>query len=336
MIAQIQMRRGTTAEWAAASPVVLAAGEPGWDSTLEGMKIGDGSTEWASLPWIDSKNRPDINADTLDGVHLADIRLGQNLLHNGDFRNPVNQRGVSGAISTGAYFFDRWIRNSGTVAVAAGYLTMASGAVIEQRIEGLYLAGATVTVSVQTDAETISGTGVFPTAVGTVDITLTGFGTATLGYNAGYMFVRFTASGSQNVIAVKIELGPVSTLHLDPPMDHAVELAKCQRYFFKLGTTNRLYARFPNAVAVTTSSLGMYIQFPCRMRIIPTFFYTGSVADYGSIPDSYFSDIQNQSDGASEGGAFLYFVTSGLTVGWSYSVRAYNSTTSSLCFSADL
>ena len=62
MIAQIQMRRGTTAEWAAASPVVLAAGEPGWDSTLEGMKVGDDSTEWAALPWIDAKNSL---ADTL-------------------------------------------------------------------------------------------------------------------------------------------------------------------------------------------------------------------------------------------------------------------------------
>ena len=115
MIAQIKMRRGTTAEWAAASPVVLAAGEPGWDSTLKGMKVGDGATEWAALPWMDAKNRPDINADLLDGkhtsnaagdipisngavnitlnadlldgVHLADIRLGQNLLHNSDFDN---------------------------------------------------------------------------------------------------------------------------------------------------------------------------------------------------------------------------------------------------------
>lgn len=75
MIAQIQMRRGTTAEWAAASPVVLAEGEPGWDSTLEGMKVGDGSTEWAALPWIDAKNRPDINAATLDGNTIAQIKL---------------------------------------------------------------------------------------------------------------------------------------------------------------------------------------------------------------------------------------------------------------------
>ena len=51
MIAQIQMRRGTTAEWAAASPVILASGEPGYDSTIKSMKIGDGVTEWASLPF---------------------------------------------------------------------------------------------------------------------------------------------------------------------------------------------------------------------------------------------------------------------------------------------
>ena len=49
MIAQIQVRRGTTAEWAAASPVVLAAGEPGYDTTLKMLKFGDGATEWASL-----------------------------------------------------------------------------------------------------------------------------------------------------------------------------------------------------------------------------------------------------------------------------------------------
>lgn len=51
MIAQIQIRRGTTAEWAAASPVVLASGEPGYDTTIKSMKIGDGVTEWASLPF---------------------------------------------------------------------------------------------------------------------------------------------------------------------------------------------------------------------------------------------------------------------------------------------
>ena len=58
-----------------------------------------------------------------------------NLLHNWDFRNPVNQREVSGAISTGAEFYDRWIRLSGTVTTNAAYLTIGASAVIEQRID---------------------------------------------------------------------------------------------------------------------------------------------------------------------------------------------------------
>lgn len=58
MIAQIQVRRGTTAEWAAASPVVLAAGEPGYDSTLKRLKIGDGSTEWAALDGVGLTSYP--------------------------------------------------------------------------------------------------------------------------------------------------------------------------------------------------------------------------------------------------------------------------------------
>ena len=52
-VAQIQVRRGTTAEWAAADPVVLAAGEQGYDTTLKRLKMGDGATAWASLPWSD-------------------------------------------------------------------------------------------------------------------------------------------------------------------------------------------------------------------------------------------------------------------------------------------
>jgi len=51
MTTKIQMRRGTTANWAAAHPVVLSAGEFGYDSTVGKAKIGDGVTAFAALPW---------------------------------------------------------------------------------------------------------------------------------------------------------------------------------------------------------------------------------------------------------------------------------------------
>jgi hypothetical protein len=49
MAAQIQLRRGTAAQWTAANPI-LVAGEPGLETDTQKLKIGDGTTAWASLP----------------------------------------------------------------------------------------------------------------------------------------------------------------------------------------------------------------------------------------------------------------------------------------------
>lgn len=46
----IQLRRGTSGQWAA-STNVLAQGEIGFDTTLKKYKIGDGTSLWSSLPW---------------------------------------------------------------------------------------------------------------------------------------------------------------------------------------------------------------------------------------------------------------------------------------------
>ena len=46
---KIQVRRGTSAQWATAN-TVLAAGEWGYDTTAKISKIGDGSTAWDDLP----------------------------------------------------------------------------------------------------------------------------------------------------------------------------------------------------------------------------------------------------------------------------------------------
>lgn len=45
---QIQLRRGTTAQWSSANPT-LAAGELGVDTSLTKFKVGNGSTAWNSL-----------------------------------------------------------------------------------------------------------------------------------------------------------------------------------------------------------------------------------------------------------------------------------------------
>lgn len=49
-MAKIQVRRGTSAQWASANPV-LAVGEPGRDTSLKRSKTGDGVSAWSALPW---------------------------------------------------------------------------------------------------------------------------------------------------------------------------------------------------------------------------------------------------------------------------------------------
>lgn len=60
-LARIQVRRGTSAQWASSNPI-LAAGEPGFDTTLKQLRIGDGSTPWSGLP-----------AATPDAATIADL-----------------------------------------------------------------------------------------------------------------------------------------------------------------------------------------------------------------------------------------------------------------------
>ena len=257
-----------------------------------------------------------------------------NLLHNWDFRNPVNQRAVSGTISTAGYFYDRWMLNSGSIVTNAAYLTLGAGTEIEQRIEGNLLAGETVTVSVMAGGTVFIGMGAMPIS-GTASVTLVGWGTATLGYATGYMYIRLSPTAASNVVQVKLELGTVSTLVYDPPMDYGTELAKCRRYFFKLGGDSPApYYRFPNGVAVSSTIVGSHIAFPTKMRVTPTMSYVGAFMfiDGGNV-----SSIAPSSDGDGTDSHYVsYLAATAKTPGYSYSIRANNDITTALMFSADL
>jgi hypothetical protein len=73
---KFKLRRGTTAQWASANPI-LSEGEPGVDLSTGELKIGDGTKTWADLPGIsggsDVRVIPNINsipAGTPAGVIL--------------------------------------------------------------------------------------------------------------------------------------------------------------------------------------------------------------------------------------------------------------------------
>lgn len=50
-VTAIQVRRGTAAQWTTANPLLLA-GEIGFESDTNKVKIGDGATAWAALKYL--------------------------------------------------------------------------------------------------------------------------------------------------------------------------------------------------------------------------------------------------------------------------------------------
>ena len=184
-----------------------------------------------------------VNYTAADLPHVLNKISGKNLLHNWDFRNPVNQRGQSSYSDGGAYTIDRWIYSAdsvlGGIAInAAGYVTI-TGTVgyIEQRPEK-YLPYGTYTASMQySDGTIFSGTVTLAPSLELVQFVDAAHNASIYILNqvstSGFKIFRVTQLNATavSVVAVKLELGSVSTLANDPPADFGEELQKCKRYY---------------------------------------------------------------------------------------------------------
>ena len=84
VVTQIQIRRGTAAQWTSTNPT-LAAGEQGFETDTNKMKIGNGSTAWNSLSYaitgatgtiaIDSTVATLTGTQTLTNKTLTDAKV---------------------------------------------------------------------------------------------------------------------------------------------------------------------------------------------------------------------------------------------------------------------
>lgn len=66
MSVTIKLRRGTTAQWSSANPI-LSLGEVGIDTDLKQFKVGDGATAWSSLAFTTAP----VNSPTFTGTPTA-------------------------------------------------------------------------------------------------------------------------------------------------------------------------------------------------------------------------------------------------------------------------
>lgn len=68
MTTKIKLRRDTATNWASANPV-LALGEPGYDTTNNEIRVGNGTSAWASLSPISASGDSTITSDWQDGIN---------------------------------------------------------------------------------------------------------------------------------------------------------------------------------------------------------------------------------------------------------------------------
>lgn len=202
----------------------------------------------------------------ITGEFIGSQHSNPNLLDNWYFADPINQRGLTEYTGTG-YTIDRW-KNFNTNFksevlnnfVRLVPLNKSNGKYIQQVIENPQLyAGKTVTFSAlaRKGGNAVIGIGLvnaaltetYASAVATNDDFILISATKTLSNNLNTGLAVILGIGNDatinidtayiDIIAAKLELGPVQTLaHKegdiwvlnDPPPNKALELAKCQRY----------------------------------------------------------------------------------------------------------
>ena len=208
-----------------------------------------------------------------------------NLLDNPFFQ--VNQRSYTNESTASAYVADRWflygapsltVTNSGNGIVLTGSGDARLRHHIDERFfMGLY--GEPLTFSIKVDGKVYSFTF---NNLASRPSAQTGICPDTWIYTeAGRILVScawqpitnvillfFRAYAPMTIQAVKLEHGSVSTLANDAPPNYAEELAKCQRYFYRISNTIN-YAVFGTGHAASASVVYVFVPLPVTMRNTP-------------------------------------------------------------------
>ena len=227
------------------------------------------------VKYNEAQTLTDAQKETARSNILAGAALSnRNLLDNPWFT--VNQRGATAFVANG-YALDRWRCDSnGNGTISASGIVVAGGAIF-QRFEASAanaLLGKTVTYSLMRQSgEIISKTFTFPSSFGTTysatPIQATDFQVQIYvsTSDSRYELFRIVSGQSTRVRAVKLELGPISTLANDVAPDYGEELRKCQRYFVRLkqsASSVVAFIGFGSATSATTARI--LIPTPVSMR----------------------------------------------------------------------
>lgn len=100
MAVQIQLRRGTAAQWLSADPI-LAEGEIGYELDTKKHKIGDGINIWSLLPYdyggiVGLYSLPDVDASTATSPTDGSVLVYQTSINKWVATTTLNQQNMDG------------------------------------------------------------------------------------------------------------------------------------------------------------------------------------------------------------------------------------------------
>lgn len=260
---------------------ILGGGGGGTDYTAgDGIDISNGviSFDPATTPAIDPSKIDGLD-DDLAALAPKTAISNPNILHNPWFT--VNQRGITSVTESHKYIADRW-RTYTTLATfevsrdSNGCIVIdntfgSEGIALYQKRTTTYLnslVGRKLTASVLLSDGTIySGTAVFDGTNRTnyyENDSLILYAPAISNYQI--LCVAVKPGASVTIKALKLEVGEISTLHLDPRPEYAIELAKCQRYFQRIAGETRIAF----GMASTSTTLQVQFTIASQMRTSPT------------------------------------------------------------------
>ena len=251
---------------------------------------GDGIDISSGVISFDPETTPAIDPSKIDGLDddLAALApktaiSNPNILHNPWFT--VNQRGITSVTESHKYIADRW-RTYTTLATfevsrdSNGCIVIdntfgSEGIALYQKRTTTYLnslVGRKLTASVLLSDGTIySGTAVFDGTNRTnyyENDSLILYAPAISNYQI--LCVAVKPGASVTIKALKLEVGEISTLHLDSRPEYALELAKCQRYFQRIqSTVSGQAVNLTIGSAVTSSQVILPLPIT-PMRATPT------------------------------------------------------------------
>lgn len=268
----------------------------------------------------------------------------ENLIENGQFVNPINQRGKTDYTTVG-YTIDRWRLDSlGTVSIGSNKIILTASSENTLYFSQLLNVTDKILDKIMTFSVLLANGSIYY-ATGTIreGIHITNISS---GWISCYIIntrpgILFTAGKGLVLEPVAAKLEPGNRFTGWPAWDYGTELRKCQRYLLGIRPDNYKERIIPigQGVATTNGKVRVLIPTPVSMRTRPVFnvginnlriVSTTPDVENGIIPDT----VNNMF--YSNGLIFIDVYAKGLTAGNAYELYLFGTTTETMLFSAEL